>query len=73
MYDARAGGFCGGRAPAPKRIPFACATGCATEFAFFAASTRQQVFRANEKPVDLAGFSVKSLVALPGIEPGFED
>jgi len=53
--------------------PGNCATGCATEFAFFAASTRQQIYRANEKPADLAGFSVKSLVALPGIEPGFED
>jgi hypothetical protein len=29
------------------------------------------VFGVKEKPADLAGFSVKSLVALPGIEPGF--
>ena len=48
-----------------------CATGCATEFALFAVNTRQRPFPSKEKPADLAGFSVKSLVALPGIEPGF--
>ena len=29
------------------------------------------VFRAKQSPLKFAGFSVKSLVALPGIEPGF--
>jgi hypothetical protein len=29
------------------------------------------IFRAKEKLVDLTGFSVQYLVALPGIEPGF--
>ena len=43
---------------------------CTTE-ALFATSERYSVFQTKAKPADLAGFSVKSLVALPGIEPGF--
>ena len=31
----------------------------------------QQILQTNKKPAELAGFSVESLVALPGIEPGF--
>jgi hypothetical protein len=45
----------------------ACATGCVTEFALFAVKGRQNVFRTSEKPAEIAGFCVKSLVALPGI------
>ncbi len=48
-----------------------CATGCATEFALFAVSFRQDILGPSKKPAEIAGFSVKSLVALPGIEPGF--
>jgi hypothetical protein len=34
-----------------------CATGCATEFALCATSTRYEDFPAKAKPDDLAGFS----------------
>ncbi len=29
------------------------------------------IYSPNKKPAEIAGFGVKSLVALPGIEPGF--
>ena len=49
--------------------------GCVPFFAprnaVFRAGTRQRDFRPKAKPAAIAGFSVKSLVALPGIEPGF--
>lgn len=41
-----------------------CATGCATDFALCRVETRYCTFLAKEKPVDLTGFGVKSLVAL---------
>jgi hypothetical protein len=37
----------------------------------FAVGVLQQVFWPSKKPAEIAGFSVNSLVALPGIEPGF--
>jgi hypothetical protein len=35
----------------------------------FLVRVRQRDFRPKAKPADLAGFGVKYLVALPGIEP----
>ena len=36
-----------------------------------ASSKRQRDFCKKQNPLKIAGFSVKFLVALPGIEPGF--
>jgi hypothetical protein len=55
----------------PKGSLRACATGCATDFAQSRVNERQHSFGAKKKPADLAGFSVKWLVALTGIEPVF--
>jgi hypothetical protein len=44
-----------------------CVPNCVPRIAPVAASERQSDFRAKAKPAELAGFSVKSLVALPGI------
>ena len=69
--DALSGGADRRGIEAGAEVRADCATECAPQFAPDRASTRRPVFHPNEKPAELAGFSVKSLVALPGIEPGF--